>query len=437
MADKIPLKLTTGPNEIREFAAGDTVGTAHLPSTVVYTSGAQTLVDKTLDPTTVASRLLAVGATPARVLDLASTGTATDYDAVKLTTQAAGNGAIVSAVTSATNANLKVQGLGTGNVLVRNNSTDMGVVVGTTGTQTLENKTLITPTISSTGFANAQHNHTSAAQGGGISAAAISSGSFSQDRIANLANRQGSLGFGISSRVLKSDATAAGAGGTAVWAERARVVQVDCPAPADTAGYKLTSATVPVLPVNSLLQPFSNFIIPTTTTSNFAFNTLPDCAKVKDPSGTSTGALNGKVIRFTLIGGARCNAVARNLNIQFYLDSATGPALLMQNIQSASTLTIGTIYEFVVKGTLVFFGDGATNSGYYGALELAQLRDFGGAGIAMGNYLAAGFFAPSTVNTTNADATKKIRVEMGFSNATAAAVNEYITLHAAIWEVLN
>jgi hypothetical protein len=55
----------------------------------------------------------------------------------------------------------------------------------------------------------------------------------------------------------------------------------------------------------------------------------------------------------------------------------------------------------------------------------------------MGNYLAAGFFSPSTINTTNADASKKIRVEMGFSNATAAAVNEYITLHAAIWEVLN
>jgi hypothetical protein len=433
MADKIPLKLTTGPNEIREFVAGDTVGTAHLPSTVVYTSGAQTLVDKTLDPTTVASRLLAVGATPARVLDLASTGTTSDYDAVKLTTQAAGNGAIVSAVSSATDADLRVQAKGSGNVYVQGN----GIAVGTTGTQTLDNKTLTTPTISSTGFTNAQHAHLGATSGGALDATAIATGSFSQDRIADLANRQGFLGFGISSRVLKSNATAAGSNGTAAWAERARVVQVDCPAPADTAGYKLTSATVPVLPVNSTTQPFANFTIPTTTTSNFAFNTLPDCAKVKDPSGTSTGALNGKVVRFTLIGGAKCNAVARNLNIQFYLDSASGPALLMQNIQSASTLTIGTIYEFVVKGTLVFFGDGATNSGYYGALELAQLRDFGGAGIAMGNYLAAGFFSPSTINTTNADASKKIRVEMGFSNATAAAVNEYITLHAAIWEVLN
>ena len=122
MADKIPLKLNLGPNEISEFVAGDTVPEAHLPNTLVKLTGAQTLVDKTLDPTTVASRLLAVGATPARVLDLASTGgsTATNYDAVKLTTQAAGSGAIVSPVTSGTIANLKLQGLGaTGNVLDR------------------------------------------------------------------------------------------------------------------------------------------------------------------------------------------------------------------------------------------------------------------------------------------------------------------------------
>lgn len=433
MADKIPLKLTTGPNEIQEFAAGDTVGTAHLPSTVVYTSGAQTLSGKTLDSTTVASQLMAVGGTPARVVEFGSTGTATDYDAVKLTTQAAGNGAIVSPVSSATDADLRVEAKGSGNVYVQGN----GVAVGTTGTQTLSGKTLVTPTISSTGFTNAQHAHLGASSGGALSAAAITSGSFSQDRIADVANRSGSYAYGISSRVLKSDATVAGSGGTAAWAERARVVQVNCPAPADTAGYKLTSATVPVLPVNSTTQPFANFTIPTTTTSSFAFNTLPDCVKVKDPSGTSTAANNGKVIRFTLIGGARCNAVARNLNIAFYLDSASPSTLLMQNIQSASTLTIGTAYEFVVKGTLVFFGDGATNSGYYGALELAQLRDFGGTAIAMGNYLASGFFAPSTIDTTNADASKKIRVEMGFSNATAAAVNEYITLHAAIWEVLN
>lgn len=41
-----------------------------------------------------------------------------------------------------------------------------GAVVGTTNTQTLTNKTLTTPTISSTGFTNAQHAHTGASSGG-------------------------------------------------------------------------------------------------------------------------------------------------------------------------------------------------------------------------------------------------------------------------------
>jgi len=46
-----------------------------------------------------------------------------------------------------------------------------GSVVGTSDTQTLSNKTLTTPTISS--FANATHNHTAAAGGGTLTAAAI------------------------------------------------------------------------------------------------------------------------------------------------------------------------------------------------------------------------------------------------------------------------
>ena len=46
-----------------------------------------------------------------------------------------------------------------------------GAVVGTTDTQTLTNKTLTTPTISS--FANATHGHTAAASGGTLTAGAI------------------------------------------------------------------------------------------------------------------------------------------------------------------------------------------------------------------------------------------------------------------------
>lgn len=44
-----------------------------------------------------------------------------------------------------------------------------GAVVGTTNTQTLTNKTLTTPTISATGFTNAQHAHTGATSGGELS----------------------------------------------------------------------------------------------------------------------------------------------------------------------------------------------------------------------------------------------------------------------------
>lgn len=47
-----------------------------------------------------------------------------------------------------------------------------GLVVGTTDTQTLTNKTLTTPTIAS--FTNATHNHTNAAGGGTLTSAAIS-----------------------------------------------------------------------------------------------------------------------------------------------------------------------------------------------------------------------------------------------------------------------
>lgn len=50
-----------------------------------------------------------------------------------------------------------------------------GAVVGTTNVQTLTNKTLTTPTISSTGFTNAQHAHTGATSGGQLTDAALSS----------------------------------------------------------------------------------------------------------------------------------------------------------------------------------------------------------------------------------------------------------------------
>ena len=50
-----------------------------------------------------------------------------------------------------------------------------GAVVGTTNTQTLTNKTLTTPTISATGFTNAQHAHVGATSGGQIAHTSLSS----------------------------------------------------------------------------------------------------------------------------------------------------------------------------------------------------------------------------------------------------------------------
>lgn len=64
-----------------------------------------------------------------------------------------------------------------GDGVAGNPTLDIGTdVVTLTGTQTLSGKTLTTPTISSTGFTNAQHAHTGATSGGALSTAALTSG---------------------------------------------------------------------------------------------------------------------------------------------------------------------------------------------------------------------------------------------------------------------
>ena len=314
MADKIPLKLTTGPNEIREFEAGDTVLKGNLPLDTVYVSANQTVNNKTLGLSTGCTYLRYGSETAPVTLALAGTtfpgGTA---DHVKVT-NSVGSGATISAEhTINPNVDLKLQAKGSGNVYVQTN----GIAVGTTGTQTLENKTLDTPTISNFNFA--QHNHTNATQGGGISAAAISTGSFSQDRIADVANRSGSYAFGRGSAVLVDSGVAAGLAGTAVWAQRPRVLQVLPGGPVITG----TSAT----PV-STLQTVSAYNTLLSTSSGVSLNVTPDCLvdSTGGPTPTITsGALNGKLFRVTVNGQFNTSAAgARTIIISSrFINSAT------------------------------------------------------------------------------------------------------------------
>jgi hypothetical protein len=319
MADKIPLKLTTGPNEIQEFAGGDTVGKGNLPNDTVYVSSTQTLNNKTLGVST-GCTFLRNGAAdgPITLAFAGSTSSGGTADHVKVT-NSVGSGATISADhTLNANVDLKLQAKGTGKVYV----SALGPVVGETGSQTLTNKTLTTPTIAS--FTNATHTHQDAAGGGLLSTAAIGSGSWSQDRLGDTASRSGSYAFGRGSAVLVDSGTAAGSNGTAVWAQRPRVLQV-LPGGPIIAG---TSAT----PV-STLQTVSAYNVTLSASSGVSVNVTPDC--LVDSTGgpvptITSGALNGKLFRVTVNGQFQTAAAsARTITISSrFINSATVTALV-------------------------------------------------------------------------------------------------------------
>jgi hypothetical protein len=255
MANKIPLGLYTAPNQVRELDAADKLDKSAMPTDTVYTAGAQTLTDKILSSNTIAS---ALNDATRRLLDLSgSSGTGTTCDRVQVTTQAAGSNAIVGVASSAISANLELRGKGSGTVVL----TGSGDVVGTTGAQILSNKTLTTPAIGD--FTSATHTHQNTAGGGTLAASAIASGTMSQDRLADTANRSGSYTGALTTRILRSDSTAAGSNGIAQWTQRERVAQTKT----QIAQYTSTAANSPNYPS------LSQFGI---AASESGWNTLPD-----------------------------------------------------------------------------------------------------------------------------------------------------------------
>ena len=181
MVEQKPLKLVVGsPNTIAEMnsSTGDTLQEALLPSSVTRLTATQTLTNKTL--TSPAINLIeSKTATNATIVAFASTpvtavGSACDH--VKIINAASGGGALLQADNSgASDVDLNLAGKGLGIVKAGGSA-----VVTAASTTTMINKTLnspliVTPSISSTGFASANHGHTDGDSGGRLSGAAISS----------------------------------------------------------------------------------------------------------------------------------------------------------------------------------------------------------------------------------------------------------------------
>lgn len=409
MTDRIPLKLKTGPNEIAEFETSDTVPVAHLPAATVYTSTTQTLSNKELDNTTKVSGLNSTGGV--RAVDVSSTGgSGTTSDRITVTAQAAGSGAVIQATSSAAACSLLIKSKGAGTVKVYQNTTDLGDVVGTTGTQTLSGKTLTTPVIGD--FSSATHTHTSSATGGTLSASAIANGTLGEDRIADAGNRSGSYLYGRGNATLIDDTSATG--GTGRWAQRARVGQVQA------VNYSVTGVPTATLSV------FSSFACPLTETSGFSFNTTPDC--VVDTTGgptptLSTSTRKGKVIRVTL-NGQVTTVGAKDLVIQLRVNANTA------NI----TCQIGGVVSlapFVAVGYITYHE--AQNPGASGNVhwwwESARVfragASYEGIGATTGGYTPISFN-----NGTTATFDTRMQIVGGIAGDT---INCYNT----IWEVLN
>lgn len=408
MTSKFPLGLYVSPNQIAEFAVGDTVDKSALPGDTVYTSSTQTLANKELDATTKITSLN-VAATSVRALEVSSTGGAgATSDRVGLESAAVGSGATVKATSSAANANLLLKSKGTGTVQVYQNTTPLGDVVGTTGTQTLSSKTLTTPTIGD--FTNATHTHTGSGTGGTLSAAAIAAGTLGEDRLADTANRSGSYLYGRGSAVLIDDTNATG--GTARWGQRERVAQVQA------TNYSVTGAST------SSYSVFSQLAYTLNETAGFSLNTTPDCV-VDTAGGTgsySTSTRKGKIVRVTL-NGQVTTTVARDLNLQLRYDGN----LVTTTCQIGGAVSLA---PWVAVGYFVFHGlqDGvAANMHWW--WESARVFRAGASYEGIGS--GTGTYTPVS-ESNGGSATFDVRM-----NLTSGGVGDTIYCYNAIWEVLN
>lgn len=181
MVEQKPLKLVVGsPNTIAEMnsSAGDTLQEVLLPSSVAKLTATQTLTNKTLTAPAI-NLIESKTAANATIVAFASTpgstvGSACDH--VKIINAASGGGALLQADNSgASNVDLNLAGKGSGTVKVGGSSVVTAASTTTMTNKTLNSPVLVTPNISSTGFANANHGHTDADSGGRLSGAAISS----------------------------------------------------------------------------------------------------------------------------------------------------------------------------------------------------------------------------------------------------------------------
>lgn len=412
MANKIPLGLYTAPNQVRELDAADKLDKSAMPTDTVYTAGAQTLTDKTLASNTIAS---ALNDATRRVLDLSGGGgTGTTCDRVQVTAQAAGSNAIVGVASSATNASLELRGKGSGTVVL----TGLGDAVGTTSTQTLSNKTLTQPVIAN--FTSAGHNHQNATGGGTLDTAAIASGTMSQDRLADVANRSGSFTGALGTRILRSDTTAAGSNGTAQWTQRERVAQTKT----QIAQYTGLAANSPNYPS------LSQFGI---AASESGWNTLPDCNKetgTTAPYTVSGTPLTGKCWRMTAYGLA--NTVGASRSIAFRI-MESGSNLFTTAYLFAGSSTGTSVWSLQIQ--FVYTGSSGSAGFVHAFATCAMIQDATAAGtpIAFISGIGTAGTAPTRTFTDGGTVNMSFDAQLGG----ASNAGDILECRSCIWEVLN